>query len=351
MTVLVTGAAGLLGGHVADLLLADGERPNVLLRPGDDASRLASAGLPVFRADVGDPAALRAALGGVDLVVHCAARTGPWGPAAEYEATNVRAVRTLVGAAVAAGVRRVVHVSSVAVHGNDVGGRADEHAALRPDPDPYSRSKAAGERVVAELVSRGAPVTVVRPGWIYGPRDRSSFARLARLSQAGKLAVVGSGRNRLPLVYVRDAARGVLLAGAAPGAQGRAYLLVNDEPVTQRDYLDAVAAELGAPAPTRQVPYRLALLAGLAAERLWRLASRPGPPPVSRYGLRMLGGENDYCVERARRELGFAPRVGLAEGVRRAVAWYLADTGHDMAPAGAGAPSGARAPSGAGAPS
>src|SRR5262249_30741695 len=157
-----------------------------------------------------DRGALAAAVCGVDLVLHCAARTGPWGPAAEYEAANVLGLRLLVDAAEEAGVRRLVHVSSVTVHGNDARGQADETTPLRVEPNPYSRSKVAGERLLEGLIrERRVPVTIVRPGWIYGPRDTASFSRFATMIEQGRMVVVGSGRNHVPLIYVRDVAHGI----------------------------------------------------------------------------------------------------------------------------------------------
>ena len=203
-------------------------------------------------------------------VIHCAARTGPWGSAAEYERVNVAGLETMVRAAMAAGVQRFVHVSSITVHGNDVRGAADEDSPLHTEPNPYSRSKVAGERLLHRMIrDEGAPVTIVRPGWIYGPGDTASFGRFAQLIDEGRMIVVGTGRNHLPLVYVRDAAEGLLLAAATEQSPGRTYLLVNDEPVTQRQFLDAIAAELNAPPPRRRIPYRAAVALGAVAETAW----------------------------------------------------------------------------------
>jgi nucleoside-diphosphate-sugar epimerase len=236
---------------------------------------------------------------------------------------NVHGLETIVRAATASGVRRFVHVSSITVHGNDVRGAADENSPLRVAPNPYSRSKLAGEKLLRRMIrDEGAPVTIVRPGWIYGPGDAASFARFARLIEQGRMIVVGSGDNHLPLIYVRDVAEGVLLAGATERANGRSYLLVNDEPVTQRDFLSLFAAELGAPAPSRHIPYRAAVTLGAAAETFGRLTRRQQPPPVMRYGLELLGGENRFSIGRARQELGFSPVVGHAEGVKRSAEWY-----------------------------
>ena len=323
MTVLVTGAAGFLGSHVTELLLARGGRPRALVRPGESISALAGADIDVIRGDIGDRAVVEAAVSGVDRVLHCAARTGPWGPEPDYERTNVRALEMLVEVAVAAGVRRLVHVSSITVHSNDVRGAADESAPLRGAPNPYSRSKVAGERLLKRMIrDEGAPVTIVRPGWIYGPRDTASFGRLVGMVRNGRMVMVGSGENHVPLIYVRDAARGVLLASEADRAVGRSYLLVNDEPVTQRDLLGAIAAEVGVPRPARRVPYRVGVALGVLAETAGHMARRQQPPPVMRYGVQLLGGENRFSIRRARDELGFAPQVSLAEGVRCTVDWY-----------------------------
>ena len=324
MTVLVTGATGLLGSHLIELLLERGERPRALVRPGDSV-----AGLPgtvdIAWGDLADRDALAEAVRGVDTVLNCAARTGPWGPEAEYQRSNVGGLENLVAAALDGGVQRLVHVSSITVHGNDVRGLADETAPFRVEPNPYSRSKVAGERLLESLVrTRRAPVTIVRPGWIYGPRDTASFGRFAAMIEHGRMIVVGPGSNHVPLIHVRDAAHGVLLAAAVEAAVGRAYLLVNDERVTQRQFLDAIAAQLNVAPPARRLPYRLLLAMGTAAETAARVARSRKAPPLMRYGIQLLGGENRFVIDRARRELGFAPQLGLAEGVKSSVDWYRA---------------------------
>jgi nucleoside-diphosphate-sugar epimerase len=213
-----------------------------------------------------------------------------------------------------------------------VQGAADESAPLRGAPNPYSRSKVAGERLLERMIrDQGAPVTIVRPGWIYGPRDTASFARVAEMIEKGRMVMAGRGENHLPLIYAEDAARGILLAGEAPQAEGRSYLLVNDEPVTQQDFIRAIADELGAAMPTRHIPYRVGVMLGTLAETAARLARRQQPPPVMRYGVQLLGGENRFIISRARHELGFSPSVDLAEGVRRSVEWYSSRATHDVA--------------------
>jgi len=327
MTTLVTGASGLVGSHLTDALVARGERPRVLLRPDESLGYLGGVDVEVFRADLAaeDRPAIEKAVAGVERVLHCAARTGPWGPAADYENTNVRGLKLIVEAALAAKVKRIVHVSSITVHGNDVRGAADEDSPFRDEPNPYSRSKVAGERWLRTVIEeQGAPVTIVRPGWVYGPRDSASFGRFAAMIQRGRMVGFGSGRNHIPLIYVTDVAEGILAASEAGRAVGRTYLLVNDEPVRQVDYFNAIAAGLGVPPPRLRVPYRLALGLGAASETAGHLARLQNAPPLTRYGIQLIGGENRFSIQRARQEIGFSPQVMMAEGVRRGLEWLQA---------------------------
>jgi nucleoside-diphosphate-sugar epimerase len=324
MTVLVTGATGLIGGHVVDMLKRRGLTPRVLARPDETVDRLATLGVEIVRGDLGDEASLTAAVADVDRVLHCAARTGPWGPPEEYLIANVRGLSALLDAALAAGVRRFVHLSSAIVVGTGPGA-VDEDAPLRPEPNPYSASKIEGERLLQRAIrERGAPVTIVRPGLLYGPRDAGSFGRFAELVERGQMVLLGSGENRIPLVYAEDVAEAVLLASESPRAVGRTYFVVNDEPVTQGAYLREIAAAMGVAPSVRRVPYGLARALAAGAEWSTRVARRPGPPPLTRFGIRMMGGDARISIRRAREELGFTPRVGLQEGVRRGVEWYRA---------------------------
>ena len=322
MTILVTGAAGFLGSHLTALLAGRGGQTRALVHPrGTRAGRRRPASMSTPPTS---PTGLPSPPPWTGWTACSIARRGParGDPPAEYHRVNVAGLETMVRAAMAAGVRRFVHVSSITVHGNDVHGAADENSPLRSEPNPYSQTKVAGELLLRRMIrDEGAPVTIIRPGWIYGPGDTASFGRFATMIADGRMIVIGAGRNHIPLAYVGDVAEGMLLAAAAEQAAGRAYLLLNDEPVTQHEFLAAIAAELGA-AAAAAIPYRAGVLAGGVAEMAWKLARREQAPPVMRYGLQLLGGENRFSIARARHELGFSPVVGYAEGVRRGIAWY-----------------------------
>lgn len=327
MKVLVTGAAGFLGGHLVDMLVERGDEVRAMVRPEEDASHLRT--LPdveIVYGDLTDAASLKRAVQGVQNVYNVAAKTGPWGLEDVYYKINVQGVADLIHAAMDAGVQRIVHTSSITVYGHNLQGLITEDHPYHAEDNPYSRTKIAGEKLIANLVQEHrAPVVIVRPGWIYGPRDRASFGKYVSMIEAGKLFFFGGGKNIVPVVYVRDVAQGLIKAGdAGEESVGRAYTLCDDRRVTQEEYLNTIAEAVGAPKITRHVPFTLLYTAGRSAELIWRALGRrkAGPPPLSTYGVTLQGRDQQFSIERARRELGYAPEYDVKRGVAEGVRWY-----------------------------
>ena len=325
MRVLVTGGNGLLGSHVIDGVLDRGDSVRALLLPVEPADRLLDAGAEICRGDLTDSESLNKAVKGIDVVLHCASRKGPWGPQRDYARVNVLGTRNLLVAARAAGVSRFMHVSSTAVLGSDIRGRGDETSPLRRESNPYNWSKMQAELLLQQEISRGAPVTIIRTGLLYGPRDTKSFGRFCTLIRKRRMPLIGSGDNHLPLVYVRDVAVAMLLASEIAPAVGQTYNIVNDEPVTQKQYLSTIARELGVAAPRLKIPYRAARMMAAASELFARAVRLSHAPPLTRFGVGLLGGENRFAIDKARKELGFIPRTCLSDGVRAGVKWFLND--------------------------
>ena len=321
---LVTGATGLLGSHVAEQLRQRGYPVRALVRKGTDTALLQSWGVECVVADLERPQTLPAALDGVAVVYHCAARVGDWGPRELYQRAIVDAVGNLLIACQSAGVGRVVHVSSINVYGRTPPppGGFDEEQPLGQRLwwwDYYCRAKIDAEDLVRAYPR---PWTIVRPSWIYGPRDRNSFPRVVRAMQAGRVRVIGDGSNRLNIVYVADIADAVIRAGTTPGAVGRAYNLSSRGDVTQREFLDALCRELNLPPITRHISYSLAFTYGFLAEAWGRAVGWREPPPVTRYAVALVGRPTSYRIERAAQELGWTPQTHAMEGLRRTLEWY-----------------------------
>lgn len=322
MEVLITGGNGLLGRHAVSALLERGDSVRVLALPAEDASPLEERGVPVHRGDIRRPETLTAAMSGVDAVLHLAGMMGVWRPMADYHAVNVTGTENVCRAALAEGAR-VVHVSSWTVYGMDLGAPAREDSPLTPFREPYAVTKAAGDMAVQRMIAADRlPAVIVRPGTFFGPGDKLHFGRMADRLRAGKGVIVGRGDNALPFVYVTDVVQGLLLALDEERALGQAYNITNDRPLTQEQFLRAIAREVGARPPRVHIPYRPLYAAGYFAEKAGMLTRSKRQPVVTRLGVKLFGTDNRHAIDKARDELGYTPRVDLDEGVRLAAGWY-----------------------------
>lgn len=326
---LVTGATGLLGSHIAEKLTQAGKKVRVLVRKSSDTSFLDSIGAEKAFGDVTDPASVAKAMEGVETVYHSAARVGDWGPWEEFVAITINGTRNMVEAAAAAKVNRFLHISSISAYGhpNGKGLVLDETAPLGQFLSKwsyYSRAKVEAEGIVWSAFKAGRlPLTVIRPSWLYGERDRASMPRLINAIRVGKMKLLGDGSNRLNLTYAGNEADGCILAAGSPKALGQAYNLCNDGEITLAGYVNKIAAEIGCKPVTRRVPYGIAYRAAFLMELFGHMTSRKSPPLATRYSVWLMGRQVFFSSEKIRRELGYQPAVGYDEGIRRAVAWAL----------------------------
>jgi nucleoside-diphosphate-sugar epimerase len=319
--VLVTGATGAVGPAVVARLLADGRRVRVFsrharARPDGDGARVET-----VAGDVSDPAAVARAVEGAGQVLHLAGllhvQPAPPSLAAEYERVNHDGARVVVDACVRAGVRRLVHLSTIAVYGATGPDGADEDTPPRPATD-YAASKLRGEQAaLARHGDGGLGVCVLRLAAVYGPHVKGNYARLARSIARGRFVAIGPGRNRRTLVHEADAAAAAVLAASHPAAAGRVYNVTDGCLHRLSEILEAIAAAAGRRPPPVRVPMLAARAAAAVADGALGLAGR-GPrvgPMLEKYGEEVV-----VHGERVRRELGFHPRFDLAAGWRDALA-------------------------------
>jgi len=334
---LITGATGLLGRHVARRLI-DRQLPiRVLIRPTSDrqviegmitatSSETGSVQTPSIEYVVGDLAdrnTLNDLLEGVSHVYHCAARLGDWGPWNAFESGVVSTTRNLVDRCVNANVLRMVHVSSVAAYGHI------------KSPKPWTETQPLGQnlwwwdyyakaKLLAEDEARrlGEATTIVRPTWIYGPGDQTILPRILKTLRQGRVSILGRGDNQLNLVHARDVAKGVVLAGELDQAAGETFNLCSDGEITQKDFFDLLADEIGCQRVTNCVPFPVAHWFGFISECVARTRRQSTPPRVTRHGLSLLTRPVCFSSTAARETLGWTQnepiRAGLIEAIKYA---------------------------------
>jgi len=328
-TVLVTGGTGLLGSHIAEQLVRSGHKVRALCRRDSDTRFLKNLGVELIQGDLSDQPALQRACDGADQVYHAAARVGDWGRWPEFVAITIEGTRRLLEAAANARVRRFLHISSISAYGhpNRRGLVLDETAPLGVNLHKwsyYSRAKVEAEKLVWAMHQSGRlPVTVIRPSWLYGPRDRATLPRLIDSIRRKKAKLVGDGDNRLNVVNAANVAEGAILAANSDRAAGQAYNCCHDGVMTQREYFNAVATAIGEAPVTKVVPYRVAYSAAFAMECFGHLFRTRKPPLVTRYAVWLMGRQCFFECRKIKEQLGWSSRVGYDEGIKAAVAEHL----------------------------
>ncbi|MBI4581559.1 MAG: NAD-dependent epimerase/dehydratase family protein [Planctomycetes bacterium] len=324
---LVTGATGLLGSHLVEQLRLRNRPVRVLVRGGSDRGWLSTQQVEFAEGDLNDPASLAKAMAGVRTAYHAAARVGDWGPWEEFVRYTIDGTRNLAEAAIAAGCERFVHISSISAHGhpNREGLVLDETAPLGVNLHKwsyYSRAKVEAERMLWDMHKSGRiKLTVIRPSWLYGPRDRATIFRLARMLRQGKTRILGDGQNRLNVVHAGNVAEAAILAADSPQAVGESYNCCNDGEMRQQEWMNLLARELGAPPVTRHIPYRVAYNLAFGLECIGHALRRKKPPLITRYAVWLMGRRCYFSAEKARRDLGWKSTVSYQEGVKNTIAW------------------------------
>lgn len=314
--VLVTGAAGFVGAHLVARLAGHGVDVRAILRsgiatlPGDHGQ------VRRFRGDVTDGASLREAVEGCEVVFHCA-----WGGTSLDEARriNVQGTRNVIECAAGAGVRRVVHISSMAVHGPDMPSILTEECPLQPRGSTYAVSKAEGERAALEAgAAHGVEIVALRPTRVYGPGAPLWLIGYFERCRVEELALVDGGRGLVNLIHVEDLIDVMLIAAKRREGAGEAFLVSGPEPATWREYIGYFATMLRKPLPPSVPLWRA------RAEVLWSRAysaltqRRPRLRPADLERMTQL---TSVSIRKAGHLLGWKPRLSLEQGMELCADW------------------------------
>jgi len=320
MRAMVTGATGFTGGHLARALKAKGYEVVALVRDLRKAEPLKQLGIELVAGNLRSKDDVRRAAKGCDVVYHIAALYREARHADEtYRKVNVEGVGNVIEACAELGVGRLVHCSTVGVHGNVVV-PADENAPFAP-LDVYQESKVEGEMLVQQYIAKGGRATVFRPVGIHGPGD-TRFLKLFRAINNGTFRMIGKGTVIYHMTYIDDLVDGIVLCGEHPAALGQTYILCGPVYTTLAELATAVATSLGRKPPRGRIPLWPVVLAAKACEAICRPLNIE--PPLHTRRLEFFINDRGFTAAKAIREIGYKPRFSLAEGLARTAAWYRA---------------------------
>jgi nucleoside-diphosphate-sugar epimerase len=322
----VTGAGGFVGRAVSERLLDRGWSVRGFNRGA--YPELAALGVEMVRGDLADASAVMAATAGCDAVFHVGAKAGIWGSDAEYHSANVVGTANVLAACREHGVPKLVYTSSPSVVHS--GGHIEGGDESLPYPDhfesPYPRTKAEAERMVLAANGDGLATVALRPHLVWGPRDNHLVPKIVARAKSGRLRLVGDGSNLVDTVYIDNAADAHLAAcerlGPGAGCAGRAYFISNGEPMPVRDVINGIIAAAGLPPVTSTIPVGVAVAAGKVLETLHGWFAPRREPQMTAFLARQLATAHWFDISAARKDLGWEPKVPLAEGFQRLKAWF-----------------------------
>jgi len=324
---LVTGASGMLGRQLVDVLLAGGIAVRAFVRPSSDVRLLTSPPVEVLSGDLGDLDAIRRAVAGVNWVFHTAGYFNVGSPfdssgsSPQYKRVNVDLTESLLTASLEAQVERFLYVSSSSVYDSEADVPTGENAPLRP-PSDYGRSKLQAEELVRSYQAKGLKGTIIRPCVMYGPGDRHFLPVALKLTRLPVLPLVNAGRNLFDLVYVRDVAELLLAAGRSDAAVGKAYNAGPGVPTSLRDLVEAYRLVTGR--GPRIVPVSVEVVRFSARPSRWLLARlAPGAEAMlTDTGLALMSKDLHLDMSQARIDLDYQPRFSLEQGIAATLASF-----------------------------
>lgn len=314
MRIFVTGASGFVGSATVRHLRARGHDLIAMSRSEKSDAAIREAGATPVRCDLQTVAGDH--IRGSDAVIHAAAFVEQWGPKDAWFRSNVLGTQAVVGASVAAGVKRFIHIGTEAAlcHGQHLRG-VDETYPLAPNsPYPYCATKAQAESLVLAANAPAFETLVLRPRFIWGPGDTTLLPVIEQMAASGGWSWIDHGRARTSTTHIRNLVHGIELA-LTRGRGGNAYFILDDGERTLRDMITGMAASRGITLPNRSTPSFLADTVGAIGEFAWRTFGLKGAPPLTRHAAMVMSRDCVLSGEKARAALGYVPVISVEAGL------------------------------------
>ena len=319
---LVTGGAGFLGLYVVEALLADDWQVSVFCR--GQYSCLDELDVFVIRGDLINAADVLAACKGMDTVFHVAAKTGPWGDYQQFYNTNVIGTQNIIQACQKQEVRRLIYTSSPSVLSfyKDLVNVDESHAFPRQRISAYQETKMLAEQAVLAANTKSLVTTALRPHALWGPRDTHLFAAIVERIKAGKLKIIGDGKNKISVSYVENSALAHLQAASSDQCGGKVYFINETEPVELWPWVNELVTAIGLDPVTKKVPYKLAYGLGFIIENIYKILPFLGEPPMTRALVSVCGKDHYFNTRRAVEDFQFHNVIPMAEAKARFVSYF-----------------------------
>ncbi|MCH2212892.1 MAG: NAD-dependent epimerase/dehydratase family protein [Fuerstiella sp.] len=323
--ILVTGATGLVGSHFAEQARQQGFRVRALCRSSAATDLLNEWQVQIIDGDLSDTESLARACEGATVIVHCAAKVGDWGPTEDYRRINVDGTRSLLDAALNAGsLQRWIQISSLGVYeGTDHYGTDETTPPNTAGIDGYTLTKVESEQLVTDYIrDHTLPGVVLRPGFIYGPRDRTVLPRLMERLSSKKFAYLGATDKLMNNTFVGNLCEAIWLGIEQDDQVGETFNIRDPRAVSKKEFMDTICTAAGYEIPAKVVPLPVARLLAATMEGLWKLRGKKTAPLVNSARIKFLGLNLDFSIDKAVQQLDYSPSVDFTDAMKLTVEWF-----------------------------
>jgi len=319
---LVTGINGFIGSNLAERLLNEGWKVRGLVRKTSDLKFLKGLDIEYYYGDITEPNTLDEPMKGVYQVFHVAALSSDWGHYEKFYKINVEGTLNVAKAAHKASVERMVYISTVAMYGFGRLNVKESDEKLHTD-FPYCQTKRLAEEKVMDFVKEsGLRLTAVKPGNVYGVKDHTFIEKYLDALESGKAGYVDGGKRKTCPVYVENLVDGIMLASQKEEAIGETFFITDGMDITWKEFTDKLADEMNLKRPTSSFPFFLAYAVAFVMEFIYTALDTKEPPILTRYRIFNGGKDYTFSIEKARKILGYEPKIQFEEAIKRTVNWY-----------------------------
>lgn len=321
--ILITGVNGFIGSHLAEKFINAGHEVSGLVRKTSDLKFIKDFKIELFYGDITDRESIDKACKGVDILIHNAAFASDWGSFEEFYKINVMGTQNVAEIASENNVKRFVHISTVAIHGFKNPNKMDETAPAVKSIFPYCETKRIADEWLFEFAkSTKMEITSIKPGNVFGTRDHTFIEKYLDALKVGKGGFVDGGRHVTCPTYVENLADAVVIAAFHPAAVGEAFNITDGVEINWKVFTDMFADELGVKRLKLSIPFSIGYSVAFLMEMFYILFRIKNAPLLTRYRISNGGSDYHFSIEKARKILGFEPKIKFEDAVRRSVEWY-----------------------------
>jgi nucleoside-diphosphate-sugar epimerase len=321
--ILITGINGFIGSNLAEKLLEHENEVAGLVRETSDLTFIDSMNIALHYGDITDKSSLDKAMKNIDLVIHVAGFASDWGAYEKFYEINVQGTQNIAESASENGVKRFVHISTVALHGFPNQRNLDENSPMADTIFAYNETKKIAEKWLFNFAkSTKMEITAIRPGNVYGPKDHTFIEKYLEALESGKGGYIDGGRHWTCPVYIENLVDGIIKACFSTNAPNEAFIITDGLDITWREFTEKLCDMAGIKKPKLSTPFMVGYALAALMETFYKIFKISTPPLLTRYRISNGGRDYHFSIKKAKDLLGYNPPIAFDESLKRTVEWY-----------------------------